>query len=160
VIDAEIDNLKKFGVKFECNTLVGRLFTIEQMIDEMGYHAVFVGVGAGYPTMLNVPGDSLNGVLSANEMLTRCNLMRGKEFPNYDTPMPIGKRVAVVGAGNTAMDAMRVSLRLGAEKVLLHLPPLAHRGAGARGGSPPRRAGRRGVPLAHQPGGGSRRRRG
>jgi glutamate synthase (NADPH/NADH) small chain len=117
VIDAEIDNLKKFGVKFECNTLVGRLFTIEQMIDEMGFHAVFVGVGAGYPTMLGIPGDSLNGVLSANELLTRCNLMRAKEFPNFDTPLPLGRRVAVVGAGNTAMDAMRVSLRLGAEKV-------------------------------------------
>jgi len=117
VIDAEIDKLKQLGVKFECNTLVGRLFTIEQMIDEMGFNAVFVGVGAGYPTMLGVPGDSLNGVLSANEMLTRCNLMRAKEFPNFDTPLPLGRRVAVVGAGNTAMDAMRVSLRLGAEKV-------------------------------------------
>jgi len=117
VIDAEINNLKKLGVKFECNTLVGRLFTIEQMIDEMGYHAVFVGVGAGYPTMLGIPGDSLNGVLSANELLTRCNLMRAKEFPNFDTPLPLGHRVAVVGAGNTAMDAMRVSLRLGADKV-------------------------------------------
>ena len=108
VIDAEIDNLKKLGVKFECNTLVGRLFTIEQMIDEMGFHAVFVGIGAGYPTMLGIPGDSLNGVLSANELLTRCNLMRAKEFPNFDTPLPLGQRVAVVGAGNTAMDAMRV----------------------------------------------------
>ena len=117
VIDAEINNLKKFGVKFECNTLVGRLFTIEQMIDEMGFDAVFVGVGAGYPTMLNIPGDSLNGVLSANELLTRCNLMRARDFPAFDTPLPIGKRVAVVGAGNTAMDAVRVSLRLGAEKV-------------------------------------------
>lgn len=117
VIDAEIDKLRTLGVKFECNTLVGRLFTVEQMIDEMGYHAVFVGVGAGYPTMLGIPGDSLNGVLSANELLTRCNLMRARDFPAYDTPLPIGKRVAVVGAGNTAMDAMRVSLRLGAEKV-------------------------------------------
>jgi glutamate synthase (NADPH/NADH) small chain len=117
VIDAEINNLRKLGVKFECNTLVGRLFTIEQMIDEMGFHSVFVGVGAGYPTMLGIPGDSLNGVLSANELLTRCNLMRAKEFPNFDTPLPLGHRVAVVGAGNTAMDAMRVSLRLGADKV-------------------------------------------
>jgi glutamate synthase (NADPH/NADH) small chain len=117
VIDAEIENLKKLGIKFECNTLVGRLFTIEQMIDEMGFHAVFVGVGAGYPTMLNIPGDSLNGVLSANELLTRCNLMHARDFPNFDTPLPIGRRVAVVGAGNTAMDAMRVSIRLGAEKV-------------------------------------------
>ena len=117
VIDAEVNNLRKLGVKFECNTLVGRLFTIEQMIDEMGYDAVFVGTGAGYPSMLGIPGDSLNGVLSANELLTRCNLMRAKEFPNYDTPLPLGQRVAVVGAGNTAMDAMRVCKRLGAEKV-------------------------------------------
>jgi len=117
VVDAEIANLKKLGVKFECNTLVGRLFTIEQMTREMGYDAVFIGVGAGYPTLLGIPGDSLNGVLSANELLTRCNLMRAKEFPEFDTPLPSGKRIAVVGAGNTAMDAMRVSLRLGAEKV-------------------------------------------
>ena len=117
VIDAEIRNLAKLGVKFECNTLVGRLFTIEQMIEELGFDAVFVGTGAGYPTMLGIPGDSLNGVLSANELLTRCNLMRAKEFPSYDTPLPLGRRVAVVGAGNTAMDAMRVCLRLGAEKV-------------------------------------------
>ncbi len=117
VIDAEINNLRKLGVKFECNTLVGRLFTIEQMISEMGFDSVFVGVGAGYPTTLGIPGDSLNGVLSANELLTRCNLMRACDFPNFDTPLPLGKRVAVVGAGNTAMDAMRVSVRLGADKV-------------------------------------------
>jgi len=117
VVDAEIENLRKLGVKFECNTLVGRLFTIEQMIAEFGFDAVFIGTGAGYPSMLGIPGDSLNGVLSANELLTRCNLMRAKDFPNYDTPLPLGRRVAVIGAGNTAMDAMRVCLRLGAEKV-------------------------------------------
>jgi glutamate synthase (NADPH) small chain len=116
VVDAEIDNLRRLGVRFECNTLVGRLFTIEQMIGELGYDAVFVGVGAGYPTMLGIPGDSLNGVLSANELLTRCNLMRAKDA-DYDTPLPTARRVAVVGAGNTAMDALRVSLRLGAERV-------------------------------------------
>ena len=118
VIDAELANLTKLGVKFECNTLVGRLFTIEQMISEMGFDAVFIGVGAGYPTMMGIPGDSLNGVLSANELLTRCNLMNARDFPNFDTPMTFGKRIAVVGAGNTAMDAMRVSLRLGAERVI------------------------------------------
>ncbi len=117
VIDAEIANLRKLGVRFECNTLVGRLFTIEQMLDEMGFHAVFIGTGAGYPSMLGIPGDSLNGVLSANELLTRCNLMRAKDFPNFDTPMPLGRKVAVIGAGNTAMDALRVCKRLGAEKV-------------------------------------------
>lgn len=116
VVDAEIENLRRIGVRFECNTLVGRLFTIEQMVDELGFHAVFIGTGAGYPTMLGVPGDSLNGVLSANELLTRCNLMRARDA-DFDTPIPLGKRVAVIGAGNTAMDAMRVCLRLGAEKV-------------------------------------------
>jgi glutamate synthase (NADPH/NADH) small chain len=117
VIDAEINNLVKLGVKIECNTLVGRLFTIEQMIDEMGFNAVFIGTGAGSPRFMNIPGEFLNGVLSANELLTRCNLMQAGKFPNYDTPLHLGRRVAVIGSGNTAMDAMRVSLRLGAEKV-------------------------------------------
>jgi glutamate synthase (NADPH/NADH) small chain len=117
VIDAEIENLRKLGIRFECNTLVGRLFTIEQMIDELGYDAVFIGTGAGYPALLGIPGDSLNGVLSANELLTRCNLMRARDFPSVDTPMPLGRHVAVIGSGNTAMDAMRVCLRLGAETV-------------------------------------------
>jgi len=117
VVDAEIGKLLKLGVRFECNTLVGRLFTIEQMISEMGYDAVFIGVGAGYPSFMGIPGESLNGVLSANELLTRCNLMHAGDFPKHDTPLQLGRRVAVIGAGNTAMDAMRVSLRLGAEQV-------------------------------------------
>ena len=117
VIDAEIDKLRRLGIRFECNTLVGRLFTIEQMITEMGFHAVFIGTGAGYPSFMGIPGESLNGVLSANELLTRANLMRARDFPNFDTPLQPGKRVTVIGAGNTAMDAMRVSMRLGAEKV-------------------------------------------
>ncbi len=116
VIDAEIDNLRKLGVKFECNTLVGRLFTIEQMIGEMGFHAVFIGTGAGSPKFMGIPGDSLNNVLSANELLTRCNMM-GARDPGHDTPLPLGRRVAVIGAGNTAMDATRACKRLGAEKV-------------------------------------------
>jgi glutamate synthase (NADPH/NADH) small chain len=117
VVDVEIDKLKQLGVKFECNTLVGRLFTLEQMITEMGFHALFVGTGAGYPSFMGIPGESLNGVLSANELLTRCNLMRARDFPRFDTPLMPGRRVAVIGSGNTAMDALRVSLRLGAEKV-------------------------------------------
>jgi glutamate synthase (NADPH/NADH) small chain len=117
VIDAELETLRKLGVVIECNTLVGRLFTIEQLFDEMGYHAVFIGTGAGTPKFMDIPGESLNGVLSANELLTRCNLMRAGEFPSYDTPLHLGRRVAVIGAGNTAMDAMRVALRLGAEQV-------------------------------------------
>ncbi len=117
VVDAEIAKLEALGIRFECNTLVGRLFTIEQMVDEMGFHAVFVGTGAGYPSFMGIPGESLNGVLSANELLTRCNLMHAREFPEYDTPLQPGRRVAVIGAGNTAMDALRVSRRLGAESV-------------------------------------------
>ncbi|MCW5591351.1 MAG: NADPH-dependent glutamate synthase [Burkholderiales bacterium] len=118
VIDAEIEKLRKLGIRFECNTLVGRLFTIEQMVTDMGFAAVFIGTGAGYPSFMGIPGESLNGVLSANELLTRANLMRARDFPNFDTPLQPGKRVTVIGAGNTAMDAMRVSMRLGAEKVM------------------------------------------
>jgi glutamate synthase (NADPH) small chain len=117
VVDSEIDKLVRLGIRFECNTLVGRLFTIEQMIDELGFNAVFIGTGAGYPSFMGIAGESLNGVLSANELLTRCNLMHARDFPNYDTPLQPGRRVAVIGSGNTAMDAMRVCLRLGAEKV-------------------------------------------
>lgn len=117
VLDGEYQNLTRLGVRIECNTLVGRLFTIEQMLDEMGYDGAFIGTGAGSPKFMGIPGESLNGVLSANEFLTRCNLMRAGEFPHYDTPLNLGRRVAVIGAGNTAMDAMRVCLRLGVENV-------------------------------------------
>lgn len=117
VVDAEIGNLQALGVEIKCNTLVGRLFTIEDMLDEMGYDAVFIGTGAGTPRFMDIPGENLNGVLSANELLTRCNLMHAGQFPDYDTPLEIGRRIAVIGAGNTAMDAMRVSLRLGAKEV-------------------------------------------
>ncbi len=117
IIEAEINNLKRLGVKICCDTLAGRLFTIEQMLDEMGFNAVFIATGAGYPKFMGIPGESLNGVLSANEFLTRCNLMNAGEFPIADTPLRLGKTVVVIGAGNTAMDALRVALRLGAEKV-------------------------------------------
>jgi glutamate synthase (NADPH) small chain len=117
VVDAELAKLVELGIKFECNTLVGRLFTIEEMMTEMGFHAVFIGTGAGYPSFMGIPGESLNGVLSANELLTRCNLMHARDPERYDTPLPPSRNVAVIGAGNTAMDAMRVSLRLGAERV-------------------------------------------
>jgi glutamate synthase (NADPH/NADH) small chain len=83
----------------------------------MGFHAVFIGTGAGYPSFSGIPGENLNGVLSANELLTRCNLMHARDFPNYDTPLQPGRHVVVIGAGNTAMDALRVCLRLGAETV-------------------------------------------
>jgi glutamate synthase (NADPH/NADH) small chain len=118
VVDAEIAKLARLGITFRCNALVGRLFTIEQLFGEMGFDAVFIGTGAGTPTFTDIPGESLNGVVSANELLTRSNLMRARDFPGHDTPLGIGKRVAVIGAGNTAMDAMRSCLRLGAETVM------------------------------------------
>ena len=118
IVDAELEKLTKLGVKVECNTLVGRLFTIEQMRDELGFHAVFIATGAGLPKFMRIPGESLNGVLSANELLTRCNLMQAGNFPNFDTPLGLGRRVAVIGAGNTAMDALRVAKRVGAEQVV------------------------------------------
>jgi glutamate synthase (NADPH/NADH) small chain len=117
VVDAEMSNLARLGVKIECNTLVGRLFTIEQMLTELGFHAVFIGSGAGYPKFMGIPGESLHGVLSANELLTRVNLMGAGDFPHHDTPLDLGERVAIIGSGNTAMDAMRVAMRLGAKKV-------------------------------------------
>ncbi len=117
IVDAEFGKVIELGVKVECNTLVGRLFTIEQLRQEMGFDAVFIGTGAGYPKFMGIPGESLNGVLSANEFLTRCNLMQAGDFPHKDTPLHMGRKVTVIGAGNTAMDAMRVSLRLKAEQV-------------------------------------------
>jgi homotetrameric NADPH-dependent glutamate synthase len=117
IIDLEIENLRRQGVRFELDAVIGKLFTVPQLLGEMGYHAAFIGTGAGSPKFLNIPGESLNGVFSANEFLTRVNLMRGNERPLYDTPVGMGRRVAVVGAGNTAMDAARVALRIGAEEV-------------------------------------------
>ena len=117
VIDAEVAKLAELGVIFRPNTLVGRLFTIEDLLGDMGYHAVFLAVGAGTPRFMGVPGESLNGVVSANELLTRVNLMHARAFPDYDTPPGVGKQVVVVGAGNTAMDALRVCVRLGAASV-------------------------------------------
>jgi glutamate synthase (NADPH) small chain len=117
VVDAELEKLVQLGIRFECNTLVGRLFTVEEMLQGMGFHAVFIGTGAGYPSFMGIPGESLNGVLSANELLTRCNLMHARDPARYDTPLPPSRNVAVIGAGNTAMDALRVCLRLGAANV-------------------------------------------
>jgi glutamate synthase (NADPH/NADH) small chain len=117
IIDAEIENLKKMGVEIKLDTIIGKLFTIPQLLGEMGYDAAFVGTGAGSPKFANIPGEAYNGVFSANEFLTRVNLMRGHRQPLYDTPVGMGKRVAVVGAGNTAMDSARVAMRMGAESV-------------------------------------------
>ena len=106
-------------MKFELDRIIGKLFTIPQLMNEMGFDTVFIGTGAGSPKFMGIPGESYNGVVSANELLTRINLMQGFRQPLYDTPVGMGKRVAVIGAGNTAMDALRVSLRMGAEKVYL-----------------------------------------
>jgi glutamate synthase (NADPH/NADH) small chain len=117
IIDAEIENLKKLGVEIRLDTIIGKLFTIPQLLTDMGYDTAFVGTGAGSPKFAGIPGEAFNGVFSANEFLTRVNLMRGHQQPLYDTPVGMGKRVAVVGAGNTAMDSCRVAKRMGAEKV-------------------------------------------
>jgi glutamate synthase (NADPH/NADH) small chain len=117
IIDSEIEGLKKIGVEIRLDNIIGKLFTIPQLLGEMGYDAAFVGTGAGSPKFMGIPGEAFNGVFSANEFLTRVNLMRGYQQPLYDTPVGMGKRVAVIGAGNTAMDACRVSLRMGAESV-------------------------------------------
>jgi glutamate synthase (NADPH/NADH) small chain len=119
IIDYEIDGLVRLGVEIRLNAVVGKTFTIPRLMNEMGFDAVFVGVGAGAPTFLRIEGESLNGVFSANEYLTRCNLMRGYLHPEYDTPVGAGRRVAVIGAGNTAMDSARVSLRMGADEVMI-----------------------------------------
>jgi homotetrameric NADPH-dependent glutamate synthase len=118
IIDREIEGLKKQGVEIRLDTVIGKLFTIPQLIGDMGYDTVFVATGAGSPKFMGIPGEAFNGVFSANEFLTRVNLMRGHRQPIYDTPVGMGKRVAVIGAGNTAMDSTRVARRMGAEKVL------------------------------------------
>jgi len=118
-IDIEIRALEQLGVKFELDRVIGKVFTVPQLMKEMGYDAVFIGTGAGSPKFMGIPGEAYNGVVSANELLTRINLMQGFRQPLYDTPVGMGRRVAVIGAGNTAMDAARVSLRMGAEKVYL-----------------------------------------
>jgi homotetrameric NADPH-dependent glutamate synthase len=117
IIDTEIENLRQLGVEIRLDTVIGKVFTIPQLMLEMGCDTVFVGSGAGSPKFMGIPGEALNGVFSANEFLTRVNLMRGYRQPLYDTPVGMGRRVAVVGAGNTAMDSARVALRMGAEEV-------------------------------------------
>jgi len=119
IIDREVEALVRLGVEFELDTVIGKLFTIPQLLTEMGFDAVFVGTGAGSPKFMGIPGEAFNGVVSANEFLTRVNLMQGFQQPLYDTPVGMGKRVAIIGAGNTAMDACRVALRMGAESVKL-----------------------------------------
>ena len=114
VVKKEIENIKKLGVKIETNVIVGRTVTIDSLVEDDGFDAIFIGSGAGLPKFMGIPGENSNGVFSANEFLTRVNLMKAfKE--EYDTPVKVGKKVAVVGGGNVAMDAARTTLRLGAE---------------------------------------------
>src|ERR1700756_2873316 len=118
IIREQVDYMRAMGVEFETDVVVGRTVTIDELLDEEGYDAVFIGTGAGLPQFMGIPGEHFNGVYSANEFLTRINLMHAYEFPRYDEPMVgmRGKSVAVVGGGNTALDAIRSARRLGAEK--------------------------------------------
>ncbi|MDI3280535.1 MAG: FAD-dependent oxidoreductase [Bacillota bacterium] len=116
ILDREIRYVQSLGVRIETNVLVGRTVTLEELFQE-GFEAVFIATGAGLPHFLGIPGEHLNGVYSANEFLTRINLMRAYLFPEYDTPIRVGRQVAVIGGGNVAMDAARTALRLGAEEV-------------------------------------------
>ena len=119
IVAREIDSLRKLGVKFETDVVVGRTITIDSLMDEEGFDAVFIGSGAGLPRFMGINGENLNGVVSANEFLTRANLMRAYD-EEYDTPIYVGKRVVVVGGGNVAMDAVRTAKRLGAESVIVY----------------------------------------
>ena len=119
IVKREIDGLEQLGVKFEYNSVAGRLFDADELFNEEGFDALYLAVGAGLPRFLKVPGENLPGVYCANEYLTRTNLMHAYDFPVYDTPIRHGKNVVVFGGGNVAMDAARTALRLGAESVTL-----------------------------------------
>jgi glutamate synthase (NADPH/NADH) small chain len=116
IVFSEVNYLERLGVKVECNAVVGKSVTLDELFAE-GYDAIFIGVGAGLPRFLNIPGENLIGIYSANEYLTRSNLMRAYRFPEYDTPIVIGKDVVIFGAGNVAMDSARTAMRLGADRV-------------------------------------------
>ena len=118
IVEDEIETLKMLGVKIEYNRIIGKTLLISDLKD-MGFKAFYIGVGAGLPSIRKIPGMNLNGVFTANEFLTRANLMKAYRFPEYDTPIKIGKIITVIGGGNTALDSARVALRLGAEKVLI-----------------------------------------
>ena len=119
IVRWEVDKLRRMGVTIQTNVLVGRTVTLDELMKEQGFDAVFIGVGAGLPKFMRIPGENLAGIYSANEYLTRSNLMRAYRFPEYSTPLKRGRRVAVIGGGNVAMDSARTAVRLGAEKVWL-----------------------------------------
>jgi glutamate synthase (NADPH/NADH) small chain len=119
IVRAEVDYIRNLGAKIECNAVVGKSVTVDELLAEEGFDAVFIGTGAGLPYFMNIPGEALVGVYSANEYLARTNLMKAYRFPEADTPIVRAGRVAVVGGGNVAMDAARTAVRLGAEKVSL-----------------------------------------
>lgn len=119
IVQHEIAALKQMGVKIVVNAVIGRTFTIKELMEEEGFDAVYIGTGAGLPHFMNIPGENLNGVYAANEFLTRVNLMKAYQFPRVATPVYVGKRAAIVGAGNVAMDAARTAKRLGAEEVYI-----------------------------------------
>jgi len=118
IVEAEVDYLKKLGVKIETNAVIGRIATIDELFAE-GFNAVYIAVGAGAPVFMDIPGENLSGIYSANEYLTRSNLMKAYLFPEYDTPIVRGKNVAVIGGGNVAMDSVRTALRLGADNAYI-----------------------------------------
>jgi len=119
LLKKEIGNIEKTGVKFVKNFIVGKTLTVDELLNKEGYNAIFIGAGAGLPWFMNIPGENLNGIYSANEYLTRVNLMKAYDFPNADTPIKIAKKVVVVGGGNVAMDSVRTAKRLGAERAIV-----------------------------------------
>jgi glutamate synthase (NADPH) small chain len=119
IVRSEVDELRKLGVEFKTNWVIGRIETVDDLLEKRKYDGVFIGSGAGAPLFLKIPGENLNGVYSANEFLTRANLMKAYLFPQADTPVAKGRRVVVFGGGNVAMDSARTALRLGAEEVTI-----------------------------------------
>jgi glutamate synthase (NADPH/NADH) small chain len=119
IVEAEVENLLKQGVKLELDSVIGRVRSIDELLNEDGFDAVYIGVGAGLPRFMNLPGENLNNIYSANEYLTRANLMKAYLFPEYATPVERGKNVVVIGGGNVAMDSVRTALRLGAENATI-----------------------------------------
>jgi len=126
IVQAEVDYVKKLGVTVKTDAVIGKLYTIQELLNEEGFDAVFIGTGAGLPRFMRIPGENLCGIYSANEFLIRVNLMKAYMFPKYDTPIKVGKKVAVIGGGNVAMDSARCALRLGGEEVFLANPVKFH----------------------------------